>query len=360
MKVYAGILAAVVALGMAAPSWAGGMIRLHKQAVVEGGTVRVGDVALLSGVDGGEKLSEVVVAEGMGMDGTRVKAEEILFAVAAQRGAAAAKDLAVTGASECVVTRNDGGEKTPARVETMVVLPSGAPALPATPSAAAAKVTLGGLLIERVCQELATPREDVRVEFETISPWLDTAVGANQRWQFRALVRGGIGTLQWEAQLMEGARVVTKVTVMAKVTRRQQVLVATGTVGRGEVLGESGAKAQEIWLDRNIPTLAAKASEVVGLETMRPIAAGTMLDTRDFKAAEMAAREEMITVYAVSGNLVVKGSAKAMEGGKMHDSIRVKNAATGEIFAVRLIGKRVATAGGELDEATEKKLREMQ
>ena len=118
-------------------------------------------------------------------------------------------------------------------------------------------------------------------------------------------------------------------------------------------------RTEDMWLDRKLPTLALKTSEVVGLEAMRPIAAGTMLDTRDFKAAEMAAREETITVYAVSGNLVVKGAAKAMEGGKMHDSIRVKNAATGEIYAVRLIGKRVAAAGGELDEATEKKLREM-
>ena len=166
--------------------------------------------------------------------------------------------------------------------------------------------------------------------------------------------------MQWEAQLLEGTKVVAKLTVMGKVTRRQMVVTAATSIGRGDIIEAKDIKQEEMWLDRKLPTLAVKAGDVLGLEATRSMTAGTLVDTRDFKAAEMAGRGESITVYAVSGNLVVKGTARATESGKMHDSIRVRNDATGELYQVTLIGKRVASVGPALDAATERKLKEMQ
>lgn len=347
--------------GLAAPLYAG-TIRLQAKAVVADATVRLGDIAAISDVDGAEKLAELVLGS-VAENGTRIKAEQVLLAVATQQGSAALGKINVTGSSECLVVRQSSAAKKSAAASnaaaTLEPAPAATPSATLTKPAANGPKTLSELLIERLCQEQQVGREDLRIEFETISPWLDTPTAGNQRWQFRSLIRNGSGSLQWEAHLLEGTKPVTKLNVIAKVLRRQTVLVATAAVARGEVLAAANVREEEAWLDRKLPTLAVKAADVVGLEATRGLTAGTMLDTRDFKAAEMAARGDTITVYAVSGSLVMKASARTLEPGRLHDSIKVRNDATGQTYPVTLIGKRVAAVGPALDAATEKKLREM-
>jgi flagella basal body P-ring formation protein FlgA len=382
MKLIWGILAAVMLAGLTPAALAGGVVRLREKSVVDDAAVRVGDIATLSGMGKeAESLAEIVIVETLPKEGARVKAEQVLFAIAAARGTKIAADMQVSGSAECLVVHKGeesrfatlaqpaaggtGAAKTSSSNRTVTAeTPRETPAAP-TVAATQAKApaangaALGQLITERLSTDLEASKDDLRVDFETISPWLDTPIPATQRWQFRALSRG-LGSIQFDTQLLEGTRVVAKQMILAKVTKRQMVVTAAATIGRGDILAAKDLKEEEMWLDRKLPTLALKISDVAGLEATRSIASGTMIDTRDIKAAELAARGDMITIYAVSGNLVVKGSARAQDPGKLHDSIRVRNELTQAVYPATLIGKRVAIVGPAVDAETEKRIKEMQ
>jgi flagella basal body P-ring formation protein FlgA len=372
------LMVAAVMAGIASPLLAG-TIRMQPRAVVAEGAVHLGDVAQLSNMGSdAEKLSEVVILETLPKDGAKVRTEQVLFAIAAARGVKATADLQISGSAECLVVRQGeeakfaalavpeksgaskktGESNRAVSVETVshTPAPAHAPAQQASVKSAAKK-TLSELLVEQHVMTLGARREDVRVDFETISPWLDTPVAANQRWQFKSSSRG-LGTVVWEAQLIEGTKVVQKINLVGKVTQRQTVVAVMKGVNRGGIIQASDVREDEVWMDRKGPSTVASAADVIGAEATRALVVGTMIDSRDVKIPEMVARGEMLTVYAVSGSLVIKGSVRATESGKMHDSIQVKNEQTGEIYPVTLIGKKIA-AVGTYDAQMEKKLKEM-
>jgi flagella basal body P-ring formation protein FlgA len=169
-----------------------------------------------------------------------------------------------------------------------------------------------------------------------------------------------LGTVQFESQLLEGSRIVEKLTVQARIERRQKVVIAIGRLERGDIVTAKNVRLDEAWLDRTMPSLFATDKDVVGLEAQRSIDVGSMLDQRDFKSALMASKNDAITVIYLSGALKVQMRGRAMEDGKLHDQIAVRNELTGERYQVVLIGKRLAVVGGTLDAAEEQKLREIQ
>jgi flagella basal body P-ring formation protein FlgA len=378
-------LVAMVVAGIASTAMAG-TIRMQARAVVDDGAVRLGDVATFvdMGRDG-EKLAEVVIVENLPKEGAKIRTEQVLFAIAASRGVKATANLQISGSAECLVVRqgeesrfatlaiadakgasSKAGEKIGTSNRTVTVdsmtSPAAMSATPAAPAAvvtktAAKKTTLGELLVERHCSDLGARREDVRVDFETMSPWIDTPVAANQRWQFKTNTRS-LGAVQWEAQLLEGTKVLQRLTVLARVTQKQTVVVVAQAINRGDIIEAKDVRQEEMWMDRKIPSLAGSANDLVGAEATRTLTVGSMVDTKDARTPEMAARNEQITVYAIAGNLQIKGTVRALEAGKLHDAIHVKNEQTGDVYTATLIGKRLA-ATGNIDAETEKKLKEM-
>ena len=136
------------------------------------------------------------------------------------------------------------------------------------------------------------------------------------------------------------------------------VLVAAAQIPVGTVMTKDQFVAEDVLLDRNLPTLFTSEKEVVGLEAQRSIVVGSQLDQRDFKPVQMAQVGDAVTVVFVSGSLEVKMSGRAMKGGRLHDQIAIRNEATHEEYQAVLIGKSLAVVGGTLTEAQEKLLRE--
>ncbi|GEM_PF-2561964 len=372
----------------------GQTIRLQSKAsVVAGDEVRLGQIATITGTDPrtAEKLAETVVLAMAPKQGSQtVKAEQILMAVVTQYGPGGmASRLQLIGSASCQIStgaadpRNDNSQPTatsavePDRPIAMAaVIAAETPRVadsvptasesktPATPtsttekSPAAKTSTLAKLLTDRLLQENDAAEADLRVTFETITPLLDQAAAANQKWQFRPMTRSTLGTVQYEAQLIEGSRVIQKITIQAKVQRRIQALVAVAPITRGDIISKTHFHTEDVWLDRKMITLIVKDSDVLGMEATRPVAVGGMLDQRDFKAAEMAARGDAVTVIFASGGLKVQMKGRATESGKLHDVIQVRNDQTNELYQATLIGKRLALVGPMLDEAAEEALRQ--
>jgi len=351
-------------------------VRINARATVPAGDeVRLGQIASISGTDArtAERLAEtVVLAKAQGTQ--KVKAESILMAVIAQHGTGGvASRLQVSGAAVCDVSIA-GSSITPLSTENLPhEKPSAMAALSAveapkrgdfaapsnqTPpkptnrdnaarpaKAESNKVTLASLLTAKLLLDNECDIDDLRITFETITPWLDSSVPANHKWQFRPLTRATLGTLQFETQLLEGTHVVQKINIQAKVLKRTEVLVAAGAISRGDTVTRNLIKHEEAWLDRKLPTLMTRDEDVIGMELVRSVSPGAYLDQRDLKPVIFASKNELITVLYHTGSLKVEMKGRATQSGKFGDMIGVRNETTGETYQAVLVAKGRATVG---------------
>jgi flagella basal body P-ring formation protein FlgA len=117
-------------------------------------------------------------------------------------------------------------------------------------------------------------------------------------------------------------------------------------------------RQEEWWPDRKLTTLFANPKDVVGLEAQVDLASGARLDQRDFKPMPMAHRNDMVSVIFVAGSLEVQTQGRAMEDGKLHQMINVRNDQTGKEFMAYLIGKNIAVVGTVTTEQEQRLIRE--
>jgi flagella basal body P-ring formation protein FlgA len=339
---------------MALPGF-GQMVRLRDHLTVEkGADVRLGEMATVTGAGASaERLANVVVVSGV-QGPVKVKAEAILMAVIAQQGAASTTNLEMSGAAVCDIqspaakplaaARPEGTEK---KIEAAVAPAADrktpAPAPAAAPAADGS--SLASVLTARIQKELDVPSENVSVSFDVLNPALDRSAGAGRVWLVRPLTRTFLGTVPFEAQLVEGDKVVQRLSISAHVEKKTHITVATRAIARGDVVTAADVREEDAMLDRELPNVFAAASAVVGLEAKVPVGAGQHLDQRDFKPSELAAKDEEITVVFVTGSLKVEARGKALQGGALHSQIEVKNIKNNATYLATLVGKRLAVVG---------------
>jgi flagella basal body P-ring formation protein FlgA len=378
---------AIAALLALSPALRGQLVRLEKQVTVDPRTdVRLGDIATISAADPktAEVFSNTVILSAIDTNRT-LKAESILLALMSQRGAQAMTNLHISGSAQCAITLRTPSDPQPAAalpstktaslpttlspapielppVITASVIPSPPPPPPhptlSTPATPSTELLLQHVIEARIQQEAAATGEKLRITIDSIAPQLTAPVAQGRRWICRPLSRTLLGTVNFEAQLTDGTRVIERLNVQTKVERQQQVVVSRTKLDRGDILTPGSVRVEETWLDRNLPTLASSENQVLGLETIKAVGVGTLLDTRDFRPALMATRGDPINVIFLSGNLKVQMNGRALQDGKMHEQITLRNEQTGDTYQATLIGKRLAVVGGTLSEADEQKLRE--
>ena len=185
--------------------------------------------------------------------------------------------------------------------------------------------TLSDLIVDQIGESLQVGKEGYRVRFDAVNPLLNEAAPAGARWEVRALTQSTLGTLPFAAELVKGSRVLKRTMVQAIAEKKMTVLCATSQLHLKSVVTKDLFRPQEMWLDRNMPTLFANAADVIGLEAQRELVAGSMLDQRDFKPVLMANNGDVISVVFVSGALKVQMTGRAQASGKLHDMITVRN-----------------------------------
>lgn len=318
-------------------------IRLQEKATVVAGDVRLGNIATISGVDvrAAEKLAETVIIADLHKT-QQIKAENVLLAVVTQHGPSLSASLQMTGAAACEVSVGEAAMK-PVTVTAPVAVADVVPQQ--TVAAKPVAGTLSAAITQRIIGDLNANADDVRVTIDTISTLMDQALKTGQRWQLRPLTRNTLGTLQFEAQLIDGMKVAQKLNVLAKAEKRTMVVICVGPLAKGKVVERDDVKLEEVWLDRNLPTLFTKIDDVLYQEATRAIVANSNLDQRDFRAADMISKGDIVKVEFMAGTLKVEMKARAMQSAKMHDAVTLRNDATGETYQAVAVGKKLATVG---------------
>ncbi len=377
MNIIKYILVAVVSAGTLAAAARGEVIRLQAKAVVaQRQDVRLADIATISGgnVQQNEELANMVIISGVEHP-QKIKAESVLMAVMAQRGMSGMGSLQISGAAECAidftinsvpVAQGNAGAAvatTAPSAATSTVKASAKPvptvAVSATPAPVAA--TAGGTLRQTILATLNKaidlPDGESTISIDSSSPELDRTIAADQQWLCRPMTKTILGTVEVDAQLVQGTKVVEKTTIATQVERKQMVVVTTKRYGRGDIVTADGVRLVAVMLDRKYPTLYGSVAEVVGLEAQQNVNLGENADEHYFKPALMAHQGQMVTVVYVSGPLQAEISGRAMADAKRNERIQIRND-SGDTFTAVMIGRGIGVAGSSLTDAQEKKILE--
>ncbi|MFT5444343.1 MAG: flagella basal body P-ring formation protein FlgA [Myxococcota bacterium] len=128
--------------------------------------------------------------------------------------------------------------------------------------------------------------------------------------------------------LSRGEHEVRRSVVTASLLSITSVLVASRSLGRGEVVQEGDFRRER----RDVSVLRGgvitRESQLVGMRVRSSVKAGRIWQTRHLESMPTVKRGEQVRLRLITGGLQIDGSGKAGEDGRAGDWIRVLNAAS--------------------------------
>jgi flagella basal body P-ring formation protein FlgA len=170
-----------------------------------------------------------------------------------------------------------------------------------------------------------------------------SASGGSEPW---------VGKQQFEMQL-KGS---DPFCIEAVVTLPAAVVVAVRPLGRGDVV-----RASDIALQRSkagpknaatADTVFGSIESVVGLEIVRPVAAGAVMTAAVARKPVLVQRGEVVTVHAYSSGVHLKTTARSRQSGSEGDLIEVESLTDRARYFARVSGAQqveVFAAAGRVE-----------
>jgi flagella basal body P-ring formation protein FlgA len=155
--------------------------------------------------------------------------------------------------------------------------------------------------------------------------------------------RGGAppwaGRQVFEVTAGSGAKA-QRFTVQASVTLPLSVVVTTHSLPRGAVIGPADVQMQPGPPGESGGDCFHAVEEVLGSETTQSIGEGEVLQKRVTRAPLLVHRGEVVTVYARTGGIFVRTTARVREDGSLGDLVSVESLADRKAFLARVCGIR--------------------
>jgi flagella basal body P-ring formation protein FlgA len=107
--------------------------------------------------------------------------------------------------------------------------------------------------------------------------------------------------------------------------RKTKIFVLKHNGKKGDVIRSGSVTASEVQFNENKPGYPSKLDEITGRTLKKDVTEGTAISYSLIDDPVMIHRGEIIDIVAENKKLYVQTKGKAMEKGKMGDSIRVKN-----------------------------------
>lgn len=329
------MLILVLMVLVAAVARAQGVVTLRPVARLEIGLpVTLGDVATLTGE--AEALAGLVLIESP-MD-----------------EAGADRRLSVTLASvREALTRSAGfaGGRVTIRGESCRVILRAAPA-PSEPSAGEMTVepkpgTLGLSVRDhveaRLRLTLGVDAEHLQLTFSEKDAALLASPTAG--WTVDVQPVGSSATMPMRITMYDEAGNIRDETVRVGVRVLREVVRTTRALRRGSALTPEDYEVDSAWLAPDVPYIEPMAAGTIRLR--RSTGAGEMLTAAHAEQAEVVGRGEIVSVHVISGTIVMRSPARALEAGRIGDVIELEPLQGGGVFTaeVKAAGRVVAFAG---------------
>lgn len=205
-------------------------------------------------------------------------------------------------------------------------------------------------------------RRAERMVSEAVVRYLHQQVSARESWnvtlslsdsQARAIpleardiaVSGGerpwVGKQQFELVLGTSAQA-SRLAVTAEVALRAPVVVVMASLARGAVVRPADVQLQPDQSGEDRGEACHSLDEVVGRELTRAVAPGVVLQPQYLRTPILVRRGEVVTVYARSGGVRVRVTARAKEDGSLGDLITVESLSNRKSYTARVSGAQEA------------------
>lgn len=340
----ASFIAVIVALLMATAEARGeDAVRLQSRAEVGDTSIRLRDIASLTG-ETAEALGDVVIGQVAADAGTTVTLEHVRKVLSQQRVNWARVSLG--GFDQCRVTyaapaqpgkESIGNQRKP-RGDTVVAPAAPLSANPVDEINTDAARTVRDRLVEWVEQFAGVSRDELSIQFDQRdAAFLDAAAGLD-RFAFTAGSTTALGRLPVTIERIRGEQLIATERVLLHVGRRMLAVVAVKPLKRGDRVGEGDVEVREVQVDRDIGAVVAKLDDAIGMVVSGNVRSGSTLTHHDVASPQLVRRNEIISVRVISGGLMIRTTARALEDGALDDFIKVRNERSRETLIVRVVG----------------------
>jgi flagella basal body P-ring formation protein FlgA len=110
-----------------------------------------------------------------------------------------------------------------------------------------------------------------------------------------------------------------------RVIRKTKVFILTNSGKKGDVLRTESVSARETHFNEKKPGYPSKLDDIAGRTLKKDTAAGTVITYSIIDDPVVIQKGEVVNIVAENKKLKVQTRGKALEKGRMGDSIRVKN-----------------------------------
>ena len=335
-------------LAIAAPAWAQSTIALRASARVDPvGSIRLADVADLSGAEAQELAGVVIIGDPRSRSGaTRgsfaLGIEDVRSAIEAHARRTHPIPWArlVLRGSVCrirvgaPVGRAESSRRS-AEPRTSAVLAS----------SLLKQASVRALLAERISQIAQADPQDVRLTFRRgDGPVLDLSLDGR-----KAVVKptGLSDTLPILVNVYEGDRIVATSTVRVGVQVQRDVAVAARRIARRQIVNPGDLRTERRWLP--LTARPAPAGRVVGSELRARIDAGEIVLEHHVQPPIVVNRGDRVVVHCLSGSVVIKVEAVARSSARDGQLVELEMPRSGQRIQARMSGRGqavIVTADG--------------
>lgn len=123
-----------------------------------------------------------------------------------------------------------------------------------------------------------------------------------------------------------------------RLIKGSKVFVLTESAKRGDMITEDLVLAKEIDIKKQKTGYPLRAEDILGKVLKRNVAAGTVITGSLLDDPILIQRGEVVTIIVENRRLLVQAKGKALERGKMGDSIRVKNISSEKEIFGKVVG----------------------
>lgn len=134
-------------------------------------------------------------------------------------------------------------------------------------------------------------------------------------------------------------RRVKNVYVPFRVIRKTKVFVLTDNARRGDTLTENLVAKKDTILHGNNSVYPVRMDDILGKVLKRNAVAGTVITASLLDVPILIQKGELVTIIVENRRLLVQAKGKALEKGRMGETIRVKNVSSEKEIFAKVVGE---------------------
>ncbi|MCC6580838.1 MAG: flagellar basal body P-ring formation protein FlgA [Phycisphaeraceae bacterium] len=348
-------VAFIVALVLiaAAAAAANDVIRVRDQAAVAGDCVKLGDVAALEGETAHSLAGVELVQLDKNQSNLDLTLDQIQDSLR-KRGVNLAM-LRISGFARCRVQRQAPAEAAACQADscprtTTVRRDATAELPPATTTPAIANpmqrvdvntsVTMLDQVTAQLAQRAQAPLSAMTITFNDGDRQRLMVPVLDQKLEVEPLSGGTLGRIPLTVRRWRGQEMLEEIRVTADVSRTMLAVVAVKTLRKGQTIASGDVDVQEMMVRDDSIRPVQEAKKVIGQMALRPMRVGQIVDESEIDAPLMVHRGDLVTVRCLSGQLVVRGVARAVEDGAEGHVINLRNERSNQTFTGRVAAPR--------------------